>query len=349
MSSVELRGVRKNFGKHEVLHGVDLTISSGEFVALVGPSGCGKSTILRIIAGLEDLSAGEVLIDGESAQQLSPQKRNLAMVFQNYSLYPHMTVAENMSFGLRLAGIPKRSYASKVRAAAQLLDIEPLLDRKPRELSGGQSQRVAIGRAIVRQPRAFLFDEPLSNLDAALRVQMRAELVRLHRELRTTMIYVTHDQMEAMTMADQIVVLNRGTVEQIGSPLELYREPASVFVAAFLGSPQMNLLRASPRFSDYFDGHKNATTLGIRPEHVSLQADGELEGTVEMREQLGSHTILHVRLPAQDMLVVQMPGDCSVAERTPVRLRIPKERCLFFDAEGKRITRNEALLSGPHA
>src|SRR5208283_2030415 len=244
MATVELKNVRKKFGVHEVIHGIDLLIEDHEFMAFVGPSGSGKSTLLRMIAGLEEVSEGEVRIDGLPAQNIPPAKRGLAMVFQSYALYPHMTVAENMSFSLRLAGAPKRERDEKVRTVARILDMEPLLDRKPRALSGGQLQRVALGRAMVRQPKAFLLDEPLSNLDAALQAQMRLELVRLHRELQTTMIYVTHDQVEAMTMADRIVVLNEGNVEQLGSPLELYQHPATFFVAGFIGAPKMNFLDA---------------------------------------------------------------------------------------------------------
>ncbi len=250
MATVELRNVRKKFGDHEVIHGIDLLIEDHEFIAFVGPSGSGKSTLLRMIAGLEEVSEGEVLIDGSPAQNVPPSQRGLAMVFQSYALYPHMTVAENMSFSLRLAGVPKAEREQKVRAVARILEMEPLLERKPRQLSGGQLQRVAIGRAMVRQPKAFLLDEPLSNLDAALQGQMRLELVRLHRELNTTMIYVTHDQLEAMTMADRIVVLNQGKVEQLGSPLELYQHPATLFVAGFIGAPKMNFLDAEIKAAD---------------------------------------------------------------------------------------------------
>jgi len=291
MATIELRNVRKRFGVHEIIHGIDLLIEDHEFIAFVGPSGSGKSTLLRMIAGLEDVSEGEVLIDGSPAQNVPPSKRGLAMVFQSYALYPHMTVAENMSFSLRLAGISKSEQEQKVRAVARILEMEPLLERKPRQLSGGQLQRVAIGRAMVRQPKAFLLDEPLSNLDAALQGQMRLELVRLHRELNTTMVYVTHDQLEAMTMADRIVVLNEGQVEQLGSPLELYQHPATLFVAGFIGAPKMNILDAeikaandqnlilmlangacvavpSPR-EKLSPGEK--IKLGVRPEHLSVE------------------------------------------------------------------------------
>src|SRR5208337_2176243 len=325
MATVELRNVRKKFGAHEVIHGIDLLIQDHEFIAFVGPSGCGKSTLLRMIAGLEQVTAGEVLIDGSPAQDVPPSKRGLAMVFQSYALYPHMTVAENMSFSLRLAGVPMAEREQKVRAVARILEMEPLLERKPGQLSGGQLQRVAIGRAMVRQPKAFLLDEPLSNLDAALQAQMRLELVRLHRELKTTMIYVTHDQLEAMTMADRIVVLNGGRVEQWGSPLELYQNPATLFVAGFIGAPRMNLLDAVVKATS--DRHlclvlSNGASvtvpapveelkpgegikLGVRPEHVALEAGGELRGEIDALEHLGPRAYLHAGLPDGSRLVVQ--------------------------------------------
>ena len=303
MATVELKHVRKRFGQQEVVHGVDLAIADREFVAFVGPSGSGKSTLLRMIAGLEEVSEGEVLIDGQPAQNIPPAKRGLAMVFQSYALYPHMTVAENMGFSLRLAGRPARAR-QKVLAVARILDMEPLLHRKPRALSGGQLQRVAIGRAMVRQPKAFLLDEPLSNLDAALQAQMRLELVRLHRELKTTMIYVTHDQVEAMTMADRILVLNEGRVEQVASPLELYQNPASLFVAGFIGAPKMNFLEVGVERAmedrcrvTLFQGSAldvpalgagiaagGRLTLGIRPEHVALESGGQVEGEIQALE-----------------------------------------------------------------
>lgn len=357
MASIELRSVRKSFGRQEVIHGIDLAISAGEFVALVGPSGCGKSTLLRIIAGLDELSSGEILIDGETAQDFPPAKRGLAMVFQNYSLYPHMTVAENMEFSLRMARVSKAVRETKVRAVAKLLGVEMLLDRKPRELSGGQSQRVAIGRAMVRQPKAFLFDEPLSNLDAALRAQMRLELVRLHSELKATMVYVTHDQVEAMTMADRVVVLNEGRVEQIGSPLELYQNPASMFVAGFLGAPRMNLLSGTVeagrggaaalklaggtlislpcQFAMGTSGQQ--ITVGIRPEHITLEANGQVRGTVVMIEQLGARTNLHLKLATGDMFVVQIAGNLHFQQGEEVRAHVAPERCHFFDGQGERV------------
>src|SRR5919201_5899458 len=261
MGQITLQGVQKSFGPVHIIKGADLDIADGSFVVFVGPSGCGKTTLLRLIAGLEDVSGGNILIDGKNVVNVPPAKRGLSIVFQSYALYPHMSVRGNIAFGLKMAGLPKSEINRKVDAAAATLNLTPYLDRKPRELSGGQRQRVAIGRAIVREPKAFLFDEPLSNLDAALRVQMRLEITQLHQDLATTMIYVTHDQVEAMTMADKIVVLNAGNVEQVGAPLELYNNPDSLFVAGFIGSPKMNLING-----DTAKRH-NAETIGIRPEH----------------------------------------------------------------------------------
>jgi multiple sugar transport system ATP-binding protein len=329
MASVELRNVRKRFGSHEVIHGVDLLIRDREFVAFVGPSGSGKSTLLRMIAGLETLSDGEVLIDGQAVEDVPPAKRGLAMVFQSYALYPHMTVAENMSFSLRLAGVSKQEREAKVREVARVLEMEALLERKPQALSGGQLQRVALGRAMVRQPKAFLLDEPLSNLDAALQAQMRLELVRLHRELKTTMIYVTHDQIEAMTMADRIVVLDEGRVEQVGTPLELYNHPASLFVAGFIGAPKMNFL-AQPG--------PEARTLGIRPEHVRIGDGGELEGQVVALEHLGARTYVHARLADGNGLVVETAGDTRVREGDRLAFHILPEACHWFDGSGRRVS-----------
>ena len=359
MATVELRNVRKRFGPHEVIHGVDLAIADREFVAFVGPSGSGKSTLLRMIAGLEEVSDGEVLIDGRPVQDIPPAKRGLAMVFQSYALYPHMTVAENMSFSLRLAGVPKKERDEKVRAAARILEMEALLDRKPRALSGGQLQRVAIGRAIVRQPEAFLLDEPLSNLDAALQAQMRLELVRLHRELKTTMIYVTHDQVEAMVMANRIVVLNQGRVEQVGSPMELYQNPASLFVAGFIGSPKMNFLAATVESAagnctvlTLANGQKfnvpaaaeslvpgAQVTVGIRPEQVSIETGGLVEGEVQALEHLGSRTYVHAHLNHGGSLVVQTAGDSPVRECERLRFGLRAEACHLFDAAGQRLSR----------
>src|SRR5437660_10836234 len=275
MGQITLQRVRKSFGPVNIIKDANLDIEDGTFVVFVGPSGCGKSTLLRLIAGLEDVSAGRIIIDGNDVAKLPPAKRGLAMVFQSYALYPHMTVRKNIGFGLRMAGRPRDEVARKVEAASNVLNLSAYLDRKPGELSGGQRQRVAIGRAIVREPKAFLFDEPLSNLDAALRVQMRLEIARLQKSLATTTVYVTHDQVEAMTLADKIVVLNAGRIEQAGSPLELYASPANVFVAGFIGSPRMNFV------SGDLAGRLGAVTIGIRPEHIVVSRDGNgWRGTV---------------------------------------------------------------------
>src|SRR5471030_703792 len=281
MAQVTLKNLVKHYDdKQTVIHGVDLDVADGEFVVFVGPSGCGKSTLLRMIAGLETISGGELHIGGRLANDIAPAQRKLAMVFQSYALYPHMTVYENMAFALKLSGQSSAQVQAAVERAAAILQIAPLLKRKPKELSGGQRQRVAIGRAIVRKPELFLFDEPLSNLDASLRVQMRVEISRLHKRLGTTILYVTHDQVEAMTLADRIVVLNKGNIEQVGSPLELYNKPNSLFVAGFIGSPKMNFVEGN--------------TLGVRPEHITVSdKKGDWEGTVKLSEHLGSDTFLH--------------------------------------------------------
>ena len=273
MGKIQLRSVRKSFGDVHVIPGIDLDIEDGEFVVFVGPSGCGKSTLLRLIAGLEDTTSGTIDIDGKDATNLPPAKRGLAMVFQSYALYPHMSVRKNIAFPLKMAGMDQAEQDRRVQRAAKVLNLDSYLDRRPGQLSGGQRQRVAIGRAIVREPAAFLFDEPLSNLDAALRVGMRQEISELHQSLKTTMIYVTHDQVEAMTMADKIVVLHAGRIEQVGSPLELYRNPANKFVAGFIGSPKMNFIEG-PEAAKH-----NAHTIGIRPEHIAV-GEGPWEGTV---------------------------------------------------------------------
>jgi multiple sugar transport system ATP-binding protein len=367
MATIELKNVRKRFGAHEVIHGIDLLIKDREFIAFVGPSGSGKSTLLRMIAGLEEVTEGEVLIDGAPAQDVPPSQRGLAMVFQSYALYPHMTVAENMSFSLRLAGIAKDEREQKVRAVARILEMEPLLERKPRQLSGGQLQRVAIGRAMVRQPKAFLLDEPLSNLDAALQAQMRLELVRLHRELKTTMIYVTHDQLEAMTMADRIVVLNEGRVEQWGSPLDLYQNPATLFVAGFIGAPRMNLLDAVVKTASDHDlclvlsNGASVTVpapveelkpgeeikLGVRPEHLALEAEGELKGEIDALEHLGPRAYLHAGLPDGSRLVVQTDGDTSIHVGDRVAFRIRSQATHLFDRAGRALTRSGARAIAP--
>jgi ABC-type sugar transport system ATPase subunit len=307
MANVILSDIRKSFGAVDVIKGIDLTIEDGEFCVFVGPSGCGKSTLLRLIAGLEEITSGRLEIGGADVTEAEPSKRGIAMVFQSYALYPHLTVRENIGFGLSLAGRPKEEIAAKVGAAASSLQLDQLLDRKPKALSGGQRQRVAIGRAIVRDPQVFLFDEPLSNLDAALRAQMRLELTDLHRKLGTTMVYVTHDQVEAMTMADKIVVLNGGRIEQVGSPMELYNKPATPFVAGFIGSPKMNL------FEGEVAARLGCKTYGIRPEHVTLSRDsGAWHGLVRHVEHLGADAIVHIESEDVGTLMARTVGDTDI-------------------------------------
>ncbi|NRG16610.1 sn-glycerol-3-phosphate ABC transporter ATP-binding protein UgpC [Rhizobiales bacterium] len=358
MARVELEGVRKTFGTTDVIHGVDLEIEDGDFVVFVGPSGCGKSTLLRMIAGLEDVTSGEVTIGGERVTGIDPAKRGVAMVFQSYALYPHMTVEENMSFGLRMTGAPKAEIAGRVRRASEILQLDALLRRKPSQLSGGQRQRVAIGRAIVRNPRVFLFDEPLSNLDAELRVQMRVEIAKLHRELGNTMIYVTHDQTEAMTLADKIVVLRSGRVEQFGTPLELYENPANAFVAGFIGSPKMNFLNAiatdggagrvklggdGPTLDLPIEGAalKSGTTVrvGIRPEHMdkSGDADVSLPLTVEVVEHLGGTSYVHGRLPDGEIVVLERRGYDTHRVGETVEAAFSLSDVRVFDEGGLRL------------
>ncbi|WP_068110877.1 ABC transporter ATP-binding protein [Tropicimonas marinistellae] len=303
MAQVVLKNVKKSFGAVEVIKGVDLTIESGEFCVFVGPSGCGKSTLLRMISGLEEQTSGTIEIDGKDVSNAEPSKRGIAMVFQSYALYPHLTVRDNIGFGLSLARTPKPEIKRRVEETAEILQLGPLLDRKPKELSGGQRQRVAIGRSIVRNPKVFLFDEPLSNLDAALRSQMRIELTDLHANLGTTMIYVTHDQVEAMTMADKIVVLNGGVIEQVGSPMDLYERPATPFVAGFIGSPKMNLYEGKVAEA------MGCATYGIRPEHVVISdAEGQWTGRVRHVERLGADTIVHLEVPDLGPLVARVEG-----------------------------------------
>jgi ABC-type sugar transport system ATPase subunit len=332
MAALTLHGLRKAFQQHTILHGVDLDVADGEFVVLVGPSGCGKSTLLRCVAGLETIDGGELLIDGRRVNEVPPSERGLAMVFQSYALYPHMTVAENLSFGLRMARTPRAQIEAAVARAAETLQITHLLGRKPAALSGGQRQRVAIGRAIVRQPGAFLFDEPLSNLDAALRGQMRVELARLHSELKSTTLYVTHDQAEAMTLADRVVVLNAGRVEQIGAPMTLYREPANTFVAGFLGSPRINLLPGA------WLGEPQVPTLGVRPEHLQAAPAGApgLDTTVLALEPLGDVSYLHLRAPDGSALVARVAPEQAAAPGQALRVQATQR--LRFDAEGRRLT-----------
>ena len=333
MGRITLDKVRKAFGDVEVIPPLDLTIEDGEFVVFVGPSGCGKSTLLRLIAGLEDVSGGEIRIDGKDATATPPAKRGLAMVFQSYALYPHMSVRKNITFPLRMAGIDAAEQERRVQDAAKALNLTDYLDRRPGQLSGGQRQRVAIGRAIVREPAAFLFDEPLSNLDAALRVGMRLEISELHKRLATTMIYVTHDQVEAMTMADKIVVLRAGHIEQVGSPLELYRRPRNLFVAGFIGSPKMNLLGGE------IAAKHGCATVGVRPEHVAIDpANGEWKGVVGVSEHLGSDTFFHIKVAGYDEpLTVRAGGEVDLKYGDTVFLSPDPAHIHKFGADGLRL------------
>ena len=333
MGRIQLKDVQKTFGNVEVIPPLNLEIEDGEFVVFVGPSGCGKSTLLRLIAGLEDTTSGNIEIDDIDATDLPPAKRSLAMVFQSYALYPHMSVRKNIAFPMKMAKIDLETQNTKVEDAAKSLNLTDYLDRKPGQLSGGQRQRVAIGRAIVREPAAFLFDEPLSNLDAALRVGMRLEIMDLHKKLETTMIYVTHDQVEAMTMADKIVVLQDGRIEQVGSPLELYHTPKNKFVAGFIGSPKMNLIEG-------IEAKKlNASTIGIRPEHIKMsKTEGLWKGTVGVAEHLGSDTFIHIHNTGLlEMMTVRISGDVQVKHGEAIYLTPEKNKIHCFDAVGDRI------------
>ena len=332
MGSLLLKSVHKRYGAQEVLKDINLEVQDGEFIIFVGPSGCGKSTLLRSIAGLEDVSSGQVLINGEDVTVTPPSKRGIAMVFQSYALYPHLTVKDNMGLGLKQAGTAKDEIETRVGEASRMLSLGPYLARRPAELSGGQRQRVAIGRAIVREPKLFLFDEPLSNLDAALRVQTRLEIARLHKQLKATMIYVTHDQVEAMTLADKIVVLNAGAIEQIGSPMELYNKPANTFVAGFIGSPQMNFIEAGRL------GDTQAKTIGIRPEHIALSREsGDWKAKVVHAEHLGADTILYLESEATGLLTVRLFGEHRYGADDIVFATPDKSRLHRFDADDKAI------------
>ena len=350
MASVELRDIAKSYAALDVIHGISLDITDGEFIALVGPSGCGKSTLLRMIAGLEEITDGDILIGGTVVNSMTPRERNIAMVFQSYALYPHMTVAENMGFNLKLAGQPKNVIEERVAEAARMLDLGKLLDRKPSQLSGGQRQRVAMGRAVVRNPAVFLFDEPLSNLDAKLRVQMRSEIKTLHQKVGTTSIYVTHDQIEAMTLADRVVVLNHGRIEQQGTPLELYKTPANLFVAAFIGSPAMNLIEGvvdgegdqpAARLKDGTAIRIAATrkvkrgqpvTIGLRPEHIGSTVGGDisLSGRTVLVEPTGAQTHVVFEL-AGDQVTAVVDGEQLVKVNTPFAATVHHERVHVFD------------------
>ena len=332
MGHIALKKVTKSFGNTQVIPPLDLEINDGEFVVFVGPSGCGKSTLLRLIAGLEDVTGGAIEINGNDATTIPPAKRGLAMVFQSYALYPHMSVRKNIAFPLKMAGIDKAEADRKVEAAASVLNLSDYLDRRPGQLSGGQRQRVAIGRAIVREPDAFLFDEPLSNLDAALRVNMRLEISELHNSLKTTMIYVTHDQVEAMTMADKIVVLRAGFIEQVGSPLELYRSPANLFVASFIGSPKMNFIEGKDA-----EAH-GAHTIGVRPEHMTVsKTEGLWKGKVGVSEHLGSDTFLRVQVDGFEPLTIRAGGDIGLYHGDTVYLSPDPSKIYKFDAAGQAI------------
>ena len=350
MASLALRGIIREFGPLRVIHGIDLDVAHGEFVVFVGPSGCGKSTLLRMIAGLDRPDGGDILIDGQRVNDKRAAERGLAMVFQSYALYPHMTVRQNLAFGLENQRMNRAEIDRRIADAARMLQIEHLLARKPGQLSGGQRQRVAIGRTVTREPGIFLFDEPLSNLDAELRVQMRVELSALHKRLAATMIYVTHDQTEAMTMADRIVVLRAGRVEQAGTPLELYNHPANKFVAGFIGSPRMNFLDATARGGTHIviadmpplalpaaretsDGEP--ITLGVRPEHLAFADDGGLPGNVDLVEQMGGESYIYVTLADGTRITVRRPGQTPLRGGEPVRVAIDGAAHLFARAEGE--------------
>ena len=360
MAQVHLRGVKKTYdNKVAVIHGIDMEISDGEFIVIVGPSGCGKSTLLRMVAGLERITGGQVAIGDRVVNELEPKDRDIAMVFQNYALYPHMSVYKNMAYGLRIRGLPKDDIDARVRKAAKILELDKLLDRLPRQLSGGQRQRVAMGRAIVREPAVFLFDEPLSNLDAKLRVQMRLEIKRLQRELGVTSIYVTHDQVEAMTLADRLIVMNAGVAEQIGTPMDVYDKPASVFVAGFIGSPAMNFLAAKvgsdgksvdlaaagarpvslPLAVTSSAAPGTPVAVGLRPEHLLPSSDGPLEFSIELAEPLGADTLLHGRFgAARELVTVRQGGHVTAQPGELRRFSIGATRLHLFDSQsGRRI------------
>jgi sn-glycerol 3-phosphate transport system ATP-binding protein len=350
MATVELENIKKRFGKNEVIHGVSIDIADGEFIVIVGPSGCGKSTLLRMVAGLESVSEGEIRIGGERVNEKEPMARNIAMVFQNYALYPHMSVRQNMAYGLKIARLPPPEIEEKVAEAAKLLQLEPYLDRKPRQLSGGQRQRVAMGRAIVREPAVFLFDEPLSNLDAKLRVQMRLEIKELQSKIGVTALYVTHDQVEAMTMADRMIVMNDGVAEQIGSPLDVYRTPQTLFAAQFIGSPAMNLLdgtiedgklELASQAPIACDGsYQGQVVAGIRPEHLHLDADGPLEMHAGLAEPLGANTLLHGSLQGSGAALTASLSGIHQWPRSEETLKLavaPDNIHLFDKATGQRL------------
>ena len=342
MADVNLKSVKKTYDKTEVIHGVDLDINSGEFIVFVGPSGCGKSTLLRMIAGLEDITEGEISIGGEVVNEIIAAERGVAMVFQSYALYPHMTVFNNMAFALKQAKTPVDEINRRVLEAAKILQIESLFERLPKQLSGGQRQRVAIGRAIVRNPKVFLFDEPLSNLDAALRVQTRIEIAKLHSQLTATMIYVTHDQVEAMTLADRIVVINQGVIEQVGTPIELYNSPKNQFVAEFIGSPKMNMINIqNGEKSDLINLNSpdEASKIGIRPEHLSLANNGshKLKGTVRHIENLGEHLLCYINLEKDNEITAKLDVNSAIKINEKINLDWHQDHQHFFDSSGLSI------------
>ena len=339
MGSINLKAVEKWFGNLQVIKGVDLDIHDGELIIFVGPSGCGKSTLLRMISGLEETSRGQILLDGEDVTHKVPSERELAMVFQSYALYPHLSVKENMGFALKTAGASKAEIDEKVGNAAELLKLNEYLDRRPKDLSGGQRQRVAIGRAIVRKPKGFLFDEPLSNLDASLRVDMRFEIARLHKTLASTMVYVTHDQVEAMTLADRIVVLKDGVIMQVGSPRELYENPDNVFVAQFIGSPKMNLLPCDAGTGLDAIATANAVQLGVRPEHIKVvpSGTGHCDGTVQVSEYLGADYFHYIDCGPLDLMTVRTAGSDEEIQGQTVGLRFDTTRLHFFGYDGQRL------------
>ncbi|ESY70424.1 MAG: sn-glycerol-3-phosphate import ATP-binding protein UgpC [Mesorhizobium sp.] len=364
MASITIRGVKKNYAKTQVVHGVDLDIASGEFVVILGPSGCGKSTLLRMIAGLEDISGGEIAIDGTVVNRLEPRERGCAMVFQNYALYPHMSVAQNIGYSLKVAGVPAAERTQRIQAVARTLELEQLLDRKPMALSGGQRQRVAMGRAMIREPKVFLFDEPLSNLDAKLRVQMRSEIRKLHRRLNATSVFVTHDQVEAMTLADRLVVMNGGRVEQVGTPGEIYTRPASRFVATFVGAPAMNMLEGTVELDglSLLDGSRRLTmaraglpvgtkvAMGIRPEAVRLVAPGttgSLKASVDLVEELGAGRVIYVDLDGAPFSVMTSEAVHPEPGSTVGLMLSPNDMHFFSSETGTRLDVFKASVPEP--
>jgi len=344
MAKINLNNIKKSFGKNTVIQDLSVDINDGELIVIVGPSGCGKSTLLRMIAGLEEVNSGDIVINDKNVNNLEPMERNIAMVFQNYALYPHMTVFENMSYGLKIQKTPKDEINSRVKEAAEILELSELLERKPNQLSGGQRQRVAMGRAIVRKPDVFLFDEPLSNLDAKLRVQMRLEIKKLQRKLNVTSLYVTHDQVEAMTLADKMIVMNEGNVEHIGTPLDVYQQPKSLFTAQFIGSPAMNILKGTAdgneiKIGDFKIKSENSysgeVNFGIRPEHLTIDDNGPIKAAVEFIELIGSNTLIHCRIKnSNEVIVVSIPGIIQEnLSRKEIKLNFDQSKIHLFNTK----------------